>query len=568
MSRFFKILFFSAASVFLFFFLLGRIPLWSSDEGRYGEIAREAFESGDFLVTQFNYIDYLEKPVLAPLLTAGAYALFGVSSFSARLVSVVSALLGIFLCWFFSRRHFGQRIADLSAVILLTSVGYVLVGRFAVIDMLMTLLMSGAMFCLMSAYFERKPKIYLLAYVFMGFAFLTKGLIGFALPGAIFFFFLVWVGDLKEIFKMKLGWGILILAVMVVPWFWAVSSREPEFFDVFIIKHHLERFAAKTFGRKKPFWFYVPILFATLFPWSLFLISAVLRAVKEPESDLRRKLKFMMVWAAVIFVFFSLPRAKLPYYLLPLSMPAAVLLAYFFEAWRSGRLTSLSLEHRLAEGAWRVVTVLCVMLFFVLNPVLYFFFPDPEMAALRPIVITGTSLVMTGSIGVFILFLRGHLLKAVCGLGSLVYLVLIFAILGMKIISPYQSTYSLAKGIKPLLRDSDRVAIYASPDDYSDFMFHLQRRVIVAGGDRGTLTAESSEPDHLEESALWFLDAEEIITEFNAGKDRFYILLDQDKLAELRALNLGPYRIIQQYGGKKVITNDLSVPLEKSLPLK
>lgn len=568
MSRFIKIFLFAAAAVFLFFFLLHRIPLWSSDEGRYGEIAREAFESGDYVVTRFNYVDYLEKPILAPLLTGGAYALFGVSSFSSRLVSVVSALLGLVLCWFFTRRLLGQRIADLATVILLTSVGYVLVGRFAVIDMLMTLLMSGAMFCLMTAYFERKPGIYLWAYVFMGFAFLTKGLIGFVLPGAIFFFFLVWVRDLKEILKMKLGWGLLILAVIVVPWFLAVSRREPEFFDVFIIKHHLERFAAKTFGRKKPFWFYVPILFATLFPWSLFLISAVTRAVKEPESDLRRKLKFMIVWAAVIFVFFSLPRAKLPYYLLPLSMPAAVLLAYFFETWRAGRLQNRSLEHLLAEGAWRLTAVLCVLLFFVLNPVLYFFFPDPEMRALRPIVITGTSLVMAGTIPVYLLFVRGHLMRAVCGLGGLVYIVLIFAIMGMKIISPFQSTYSLAKGLKPLLRDSDRVAIYASPDDYSDFMFHLERRVVVAGGDRGTLTAESLEPDHLEESALWFLSAEEMIKQFNEGKERFYVLLDQDELAELKDLNLGPYRVIQQYGGKKVITNDLSVPIENILPAK
>lgn len=565
MSRFFKILLFSAAAVFLFFFLLHRIPLWSSDEGRYGEIAREAFESGDYVVTRFNYVDYLEKPVLAPLLTGGAYALFGVSSFSARLVSVVSALLGILLCWFFTRRHFGQRIADLSAVILLTSVGYVLVGRFAVIDMLMTLLMSGAMFCLMTAYFERKPWIYLWAYVFMGFAFLTKGLIGFVLPGAIFFFFLIWVRDLKEILKMKLGWGILILTVIVVPWFLAVSMREPEFFNVFIVKHHLERFATKTFGRKKPFWFYVPILFATLFPWSLFLISAVMRAVKEPESDLRRKLKFMMVWAAVIFVFFSLPRAKLPYYLLPLSMPAAVLLAHFFETWRAGRLQNRSPEHLLAEGAWRLTAVLCVLLFFVLNPVLYFFFPDPEMRALRPIVITGTSLVMAGSIGVYILFIRGHLVRAVCSLGGLVYIVLIFAIMGMKIISPYQSTYSLAKGLKPLLRPSDRVAVYSSPDHFSDFMFHLQRRVVVAGGDRGTLTAESKEPDHIKDSERWFLYVEGLVEEFNARKERYYVLLDQDYLAELKDFKLGPYRIVQQNGGKMIITNDLSVPLEVSL---
>lgn len=562
MKRIQQIFLFSAAALFLFFFMLHRIPLWSSDEGRYGEIAREAFESGDFIVSQFNYVDYLEKPILAPLLTAGSYALWGVSSFSARFVSVVSALLGLVLCWFFASRLFNRRIADLSLVILLSSVGYVLVGRFAVIDMLMTLMMSGALFCLMTAYFERKPKVYLLAYVFMGFAFLSKGLIGFVLPGAIFFLFLIWVRDLKEILKMKPLWGIVILAVMIVPWFMAVSQREPEFFDVFIIKHHFARFATKVFGRKKPFWFYVPILFATLFPWSLFLVSSVLRALKEPESDLRKKLKFLLVWSAVIFVFFSIPRAKLPYYLLPLSMPVAILIGYFFEMWHSGKVKAGSWEERLGRGAWHVTAVLCVLLFFVINPVLYFMMHDPELASLRPIVLSGTAIIMVAIIGVYRLFTRGHLLKAVVALGAVVYTLLVFAVLGMKVISPYQSTYSLAKGLKPLLRDTDRVAVYSSPDHFSDFMFHLRRRVIVASGDRGTLTAESEEADNLEDSARWFYAPDAFAKEFREAKDRFYLLLDTESLEDFKGRGVGPYRVLQRSGGKMVITNDLDVPLE------
>ena len=68
---------FAVAALFLFFFLLDKIPLWSSDEGRYGEIAREMLESKQFVVPHFNSLPYLDKPVLAPLLTAGAYALLG-----------------------------------------------------------------------------------------------------------------------------------------------------------------------------------------------------------------------------------------------------------------------------------------------------------------------------------------------------------------------------------------------------------------------------------------------------------------------------------------------------------
>lgn len=563
--RVLRVALFAAAAVFLFFFCLHRIPLWSSDEGRYGEIAREAFESGDYVVTKFNGVDYLEKPVLAPILTAAAYAVFGVSSFSARLVSVLSALAGILLCWFFVRRLWSRAVADLSALILLTSVGYVLVGRFAVIDMLMTFLMSASLFCLMTAYFEKKTRIYLAAYVFMGLAFLTKGLIGFVLPGLIFFIFLILMKDLREIFRMKLVWGALIIAAIIVPWFAAVMKREPEFFDVFIVKHHLERFATNTFGRKKSFWFYVPILFATVFPWSLFLLSAVVRAIRHPDREEAKKLKFLLVWAAVIFVFFSLPRAKLPYYLLPLSMPVAILIASFFRRWQDGLLPEKTWEGTLARGAWKAVLISCTLLFFILNPVLYFLLHDPEINALRPLVLTGTALIMSGSLVVYSLYVRGKLLRAVWALAGLTYLTLIFTVLGMKIISPYQSTAAFARGLLPMLRPEDKVAIFSSPDHFSDFMFHLRRRVIVVGSDRGTLTAESKEPDHFEDTRLWFYETHVMVEAFKKAEQRFYVLLDMENLVKLEDLGIAPYRVLQKSGQKLLITNDLDSSLDPTV---
>ncbi len=567
MKNFLKPAAFLAAAVFIFFIFLNRIPLWSSDEGRYGEIAREAYEEGDYIVPQFNYVDYLEKPILAPLLTAGAYAVFGVNHFSARFVPAFSGFLGLLICWFFTRRHFGRSTADLAGLLLLTSVGYVLVGRFAVIDMLLTLVMSASMFCLMTAYFEKRRWLYLFAYFFMGLAFLTKGLIGFVLPGVIFFFFLLWVRDLAEIKHMKIGWGILILAVLIVPWFWAVSVRQPEFFDVFIVKNHFARFATKTFGRRKPFWFYVPILFATVFPWSLFLPAALTRALREPESEQKKKTKLLLVWAAVIFVFFSLPKSKLPYYLLPLSMPAAILFALLFDALKSGKLEARSWTARLTDGAWKAAAVLCTLLFFIMNPVIHFFIHDPEIASLRPVVLTGTAFIMAGALLAYFFYAKGRIQAAVTSLAGVVYATLFFAILGMKVITPFQSTYPLAQSLAPLLKPEDKVAVFASPDHYSDLIFHLRRRVIVVGSDRGTLTEESQQEENLEKMKEWFLSSEEMSKRFNAGEQRFFVVVDDEKLEELHNYGVKEYRTLQRSGQKLLITNDFKLP-SQTLPEK
>src|SRR5258706_12861462 len=127
--------FFVVAALFLFFFLMDKTPLWSSDEGRYGEISREMWLTKDFIVPHFNYLSHLEKPALASALTALSYGLFGINNLSTRLVSILAALGTLLLSYRFVRKLFDIRTAAYTVIILATSIGFVLVGRFAVIDM-------------------------------------------------------------------------------------------------------------------------------------------------------------------------------------------------------------------------------------------------------------------------------------------------------------------------------------------------------------------------------------------------------------------------------------------------
>jgi 4-amino-4-deoxy-L-arabinose transferase-like glycosyltransferase len=122
--------------------------------------------------------------------------------------------LGLAVLYHFARRLFDEKTADYSVLMLLTTIGYVLVGRFAVIDMLMTFFLSASLLFLFTAFWERKSVHYLSAYACMGFGFLTKGLIGIVLPSGIFFMFLLWSGNLKELLKMKIHWGADLATVL------------------------------------------------------------------------------------------------------------------------------------------------------------------------------------------------------------------------------------------------------------------------------------------------------------------------------------------------------------------
>src|SRR2546430_16022245 len=64
------------------------------DEGRYAEIPREMFVSGDWVTPRLDGIKYFEKPALQYWLTAAAYEAFGVHHWSARLWPAVGGAFG------------------------------------------------------------------------------------------------------------------------------------------------------------------------------------------------------------------------------------------------------------------------------------------------------------------------------------------------------------------------------------------------------------------------------------------------------------------------------------------
>src|SRR5262249_37429535 len=68
-----------------FLYALGTWPLMEPDEGRNAEVAREMLALGNWSVPHFNLVPYLDKPVLLFWLIAGAFRVFGVSDFGARL---------------------------------------------------------------------------------------------------------------------------------------------------------------------------------------------------------------------------------------------------------------------------------------------------------------------------------------------------------------------------------------------------------------------------------------------------------------------------------------------------
>src|SRR5450432_3184793 len=97
--------------------LAGR-PLFNPDEGRYAEIPREMLSGGDWVIPHLNGLDYIEKPPLQYWATAVMYRLFGVSEFSARIYTALTALCAVALVGFLGKRIGGRHTGWRAAAVL------------------------------------------------------------------------------------------------------------------------------------------------------------------------------------------------------------------------------------------------------------------------------------------------------------------------------------------------------------------------------------------------------------------------------------------------------------------
>ena len=506
------------------------------------------WESKDFIVPHFNYIPHFEKPIFAYLLTALSIGVFGANSLAVRFPSVLAAISGIFLTHAFTRRLFDEKKANLAAMILSTSVGYFLLGRYGMIDMLMTFFLSAALFGLAAAVIQKDRRFYPAAYLFMGLAFITKGLVGIVLPVLIFTAYLVWTKNLAEVKRMRLGWGLLIIGLVFVPWGIAISIREPEFSYVFITQQHFERFATGSFGRARPFWFFIPILISLAFPWSLFLPTAAIHGLRDQKGDERKMVQFLLCWVSVILLFFSIPRSKLPYYILPVSVPLSVLVAVWFDQATEPKTLRLLLK---CAGLILVVAI------GGFNAYLFFWAEVPIAETIRNLVLPGTICVLAGC-AVIANYTRKSLYRsAAWAMAGTLYAAMIIIAAGMFFLSPYFSTYKESQTLKFLWKEGDTIAVYSSPDHFSDLPFHLQKRIMVVGSDFGTLTSEVEERQHEKELDRWFLSAGKFVELFSLGKTRMFCLMKAKSLGELQHLGLRKLSVINEGAGKILISNEI-----------
>ncbi len=319
------------AAAVLFFAGLGRLPLMEPDEGRNAEVGREMLASGDWITPHFNGFAVLDKPAVYFWMVAASLKTLGVSEGAARVPSALMGAATMLLVWFLARRMFGDS-AGLRAGIIFAACPLALaLAREVIFDMTLTFFVTLAMaaFWLAEETNFLAPWFDALMFAAMGVAVITKGFVGILIPLIAVLIYEAARGRAREWLRLQWGWGLLIFFAVALPWFIAVSLRNPDFPRYAFWNESLKRFATGAARRGGGILYYIPVFLGGFFPWSLFLLMAGwnrLRRWRELRQEAARPILFLLCWGAWVFVFFTLSHSKLPTYFLPAVVPLSILM--------------------------------------------------------------------------------------------------------------------------------------------------------------------------------------------------------------------------------------------------
>ncbi|MBP8961119.1 glycosyltransferase family 39 protein [Patescibacteria group bacterium] len=334
-SRFdFGFIFIAVISFCLIFVSLGSTHLVPWDEAIYAGVAKNMVNTGEYMVMEWIPGKvWFEKPPLLMWLMAGFMHLLGIGEWAARLPSAIFGFLTILLVYTWAKKMFGKGAAFVSALALLTSVHFLYYARASMMDVTVTFFITLSLFLYYEAKRNFKPLFWLFSGVSVGLAIMTKGVIGFLPFVVIGLYELYLFSSRQQKFSLTLckNYFLLILYafIIILPWHLYMHQQfGMDFWANYIGYHVFDRAISAIEDKGQPFFWYLVVLKVSMRIWFVVLVPAFFYAISKAFRK-QNDLVFILIWGVSIFLFFSIARSKLVWYIIPV-YPAAVFLVGFF----------------------------------------------------------------------------------------------------------------------------------------------------------------------------------------------------------------------------------------------
>ncbi|MBV6574496.1 glycosyltransferase family 39 protein, partial [Acinetobacter baumannii] len=161
-------------------------PLSVPDEGRYGDISRTMFESGDWLTPRIDGLPFMHKPPLLHWLSSMFMELFGVHVWVLRLVPVLAGTLMLVGLFLFVKKHISESVAQLTVIIIATNLLFFGSSQYINHDLLLASCITISVLCFVYFTISAKNSILFLCDISGVAAFFSQVFIVSLFPAGIF----------------------------------------------------------------------------------------------------------------------------------------------------------------------------------------------------------------------------------------------------------------------------------------------------------------------------------------------------------------------------------------------
>jgi 4-amino-4-deoxy-L-arabinose transferase-like glycosyltransferase len=506
---------------------LGTRDFWAPGEPIYGEVIRVMYERNNWLVPMLNGQLFADKPVLYFWLALGISKIAGgVNEWTVRLPAALGGLGLVLVTYQFGKTFYDRQTGFLSGLVLATSSRVLWESRFLRLDTVLSFFLFLGFYFFLKAFTKKgSGNNYLLAYLCLALATLTKGPIGVALPGLAVLGLIAFDRQWRRIKEMRLVSGFIVVVLTIVPWLLLLHFRgDDQWIRDFIWTHNIQNYALEPIGHVRPFYYYFVNLPPDFLPWTLFVPGALLFYYPWKERLQNLPTLALVCWFAAIFIFFSLSKSKIAYYLLPLLPSLALLVGCYLRALITDKETQ-GMHWHLTAGFLYLLVCLLGLTGGVLPVVVYRLERELFLWALL-----SAAVLVGGSISMFV-FLRRKQLEPFffSFLAVLLGASLIASVSILPHVDNYKSPRALGEAVRSRLPAD--VPVYVFQSTMADFNYYSRRDQIpvVASKDEVSKLTLSGREAYLiiNDKDLQQIKSSvrfNVVTEHQVGEKKWYVV--------------------------------------------
>jgi 4-amino-4-deoxy-L-arabinose transferase-like glycosyltransferase len=327
----------ATVSALLIFMGLGNNHLIPWDEAIYSKVAKNMVMTNEYIIPHWDSLikGWFEKPPLYMWMMSGFMKIIGFNSWAARLPSAIFGFATVVLVYIMGKKFFNKTTAFISSLTLTTTVQFLYYSRASMLDVTATFFITLALYLYWQAKKSERIYMWVLSGISTGLAVMTKGFVG-LLPFLVIGLYEIYLYLFyKQKISRKLVFNYLLtflsFLMIALPWHLTIHKMfGNEFLDKYFFYHVWDRATTAIEDKGNPFFWYVIVLKVSMRIWFVILLGALPFALfRSFRKD--KKYIFLSIWAISIFLFFSIAKSKLVWYITPIYPVLSLLVGNFSE---------------------------------------------------------------------------------------------------------------------------------------------------------------------------------------------------------------------------------------------